>query len=387
MTGELIILQSLYFVIFDNQTLVMMKKISTSNRIVVTSLHLLAWVFVIMIPIYITQNYFEDSQVDIPFRFYGFILPIGLLFYLNYLWLVPRYFFRDKKLKYFVLSFFVIWFVGMISGFFEHLTSLWVEDRSASSRPPMQHFWDSPELNIQAFQIYIKLRALGYFFISVFVWGFSFGLAILRKWTQSEREKKELEKEKLNSELAFLKNQISPHFFFNTLNNIYSLIGIDTKDAQEAVHKLSKLMRYLIYESERGQSKLSDEVVFMENYIDLMRLRLSGKVDLKVSFPKDCKDLSIPPLLFISFIENAFKHGVSYREKSFINISMAIDEKQIHFITVNSIGASSSPDDSQYGGIGLGNVKKRLALLYPEKHKLIVQKTEDKFVVHLILDI
>ncbi len=361
-----------------------MKKHSPSNNIVTISLHFLAWFFIIMIPIYIVRTYFEGSQSSIPYRFYGFIFPIGLLFYLNYLWLVPKYFFRDKKVKYFILSFVVILFVGMISGFFEHVLMVQLEEKRAMYN---QQFWTSPELNMQAFRVFVQLRALGYFIVSIMIWAFSFGLAIIRRWSQTEKEKKELEKEKLNSELAFLKNQISPHFFFNTLNNIYSLIGIDQNDAQEAVHKLSKLMRYLIYDSERGHSKLSDEVVFMTNYIDLMRLRLSSKVDLNVSLPDQCKDISVPPLLFISFVENAFKHGVSYREKSFIDINMTIEENHIRFLTVNSIGTSSNPDDEQYGGIGLENVKKRLALLYPGKHVLKAEKSEDKYIVELVLDI
>ena len=142
---------------------------------------------------------------------------------------------------------------------------------------------------------------------------------------------KETEKEKLNSELAFLKNQISPHFFFNTLNNIYSLISINAEDSQKAVLKLSKLMRYLLYESEQGNTKLSNEIDFMNNYIDLMKLRMNDKVDLTVSFPKKYEDKNIPPLLFIPFIENAFKHGISYREKSFIDINMMVTKEFNNF--------------------------------------------------------
>ena len=276
----------------------------------------------------------------------------------------------------------MIWAVGMFSGFSEQMVTIFLEDHRMP--PSIPDFVDS---NIKDFRFFWQLRALGFFFIASLIWGFSFGLAILRKWSQTEKERKELEKEKLNSELAFLKNQISPHFFFNTLNNIYSLIGIDQNDAQEAVHKLSKLMRYLIYDSEKGHSKLSEEVVFMANYIDLMRLRLSSKVSLSVTLPDDCRDIAIPPLLFISFVENAFKHGVSYREKSFIDINMTIEENHIRFLTVNSIGTSSNAEDSQYGGIGLENVKKRLALLYPGKHVLKAEKSEEKYIVELVLDI
>ena len=184
-----------------------------------------------------------------------------------------------------------------------------------------------------------------------------------------------------------MKNQISPHFFFNTLNNIYSLIGINTSEAQEAVLKLSKLTRYLLYESENGESKLSDEISFMNHYIDLMKLRLNDKVELSVSFPENAENFRIPPLLFIPFVENAFKHGVSYREHSFIDIKMTVEDKHISFLTRNSIGTSSHAGDGQHSGIGLDNVKKRLNLLFPGYHHLKIDKTTDEFIVNLQLEI
>jgi LytS/YehU family sensor histidine kinase len=232
---------------------------------------------------------------------------------------------------------------------------------------------------IRQFKIYY------YFYTSILVCGFSLGLGVLEKLSQNEKERKDLEKEKLNSELAFLKNQISPHFFFNTLNNIYSLIGIDTTEAQEAVLKLSKLMRYLLYESEHGESKLEDEISFMNHYIDLMKLRLNDKVELSVSFPENTDDLCIPPLLFIPFVENAFKHGISYREHSFIDIKMIVEGTQVSFLVKNSIGTSSHAGDGQYSGIGLKNVKKRLNLLFPGSHNLKIKKAPDTFSVDLQL--
>ena len=181
------------------------------------------------------------------------------------------------------------------------------------------------------------MHLFNYVFTSLFLVFFSLGLRVLERHSQTEKLQKELEKEKLNSELAFLKNQISPHFFFNTLNNIYSLISINAEDSQKAVLKLSKLMRYLLYESEHGNTKLSNEIDFMNNYIDLMKLRMSDKIKLSVSFPEKYDDINIPPLLFIPFIENAFKHGISYREKSFIDISMQAEKDSISFRCANSL--------------------------------------------------
>jgi LytS/YehU family sensor histidine kinase len=218
--------------------------------------------------------------------------------------------------------------------------------------------------------------------------GFAVGLGVMEKLKENEKKQKELEKEKLNSELAFLKNQVSPHFFFNTLNNIYSLIEINKTDAQDAVMKLSRLMRYLLYESEHGETQLSNEINFMNHYIDLMRLRLSPKVNISIEMPEKDDNLKIPPLLFIPFIENAFKHGISYREKSFVNIKMEIHENKIRFNCNNSLAQPTTNRlEEKHSGIGLDNVKKRLELLFPERHNLKISKTESEFSVILEIDL
>jgi two-component system LytT family sensor kinase len=231
------------------------------------------------------------------------------------------------------------------------------------------------------------MHLINYIFTSSFLIFFSLGLRVMERHSQIEKLQKELEKEKLNSELAFLKNQISPHFFFNTLNNIYSLIGINAEDSQKAVLKLSKLMRYLLYESEQGDSKLSTEIDFMNNYIDLMKLRMNEKVVLTFSFPEGYDDRSIPPLLFIPFIENAFKHGISYREKSFINIGLMVNKDSISFLCTNSLIKSRDDSDSGHSGIGLENVRKRLSLLFPEKHEMKINKSDTEFEVLLQINL
>jgi two-component system, LytTR family, sensor kinase len=215
---------------------------------------------------------------------------------------------------------------------------------------------------------------------------FSLGMKVLERHAQTEKLQKELEREKLNSELAFLKNQISPHFFFNTLNNIYSLISINQDDSQKAVLKLSKLMRYLLYDSEHGDTLLSSEIDFMNNYIDLMKLRMSSKISLDVDFPQKYDDISIPPLIFIPFIENAFKHGISYREKSFIRISLKSEGGSLNFNCVNSLIHGKEEKDSEHSGIGLENAKKRLNLLFPAKHKLAINRSDSEFDVQLVIN-
>jgi LytS/YehU family sensor histidine kinase len=138
-------------------------------------------------------------------------------------------------------------------------------------------------------------------------------------------------------------------------------------------------MRYLLYESEQGETRLSNEIEFMNNYIDLMRLRLSEKVKLSVSFPTEYENKAIPPLLFISVIENAFKHGISYREKSFVDIRMEISGEKINFICENSLVTRPENETNGSSGIGLENLRKRLNLLFPGHHELKIEKIQAIF--------
>ena len=164
-------------------------------------------------------------------------------------------------------------------------------------------------------------------------------------------------------------------------------MGINSEDAKDSVLNLSKLMRYLLYESEHGNTKLSREIDFMNNYIDLMKLRLSSKITLEVNLPKVSKDIEIPPLLFIPFIENAFKHGVGFQENAKIFISMEISDSEIVFMTHNSIGKTREQAPEPSSGIGLDNVRKRLNLLFPQRHELIIDEADNLYSVFFKLDI
>jgi len=354
-----------------------MKKTALPGKTIYVLLHIMAWTVLVILPQLLIDRYWGNNYFA--WTFYLNAAAYGLIFYINYLWLVPRLFLEGKKIRYFLLALVVIVFLYFISDFInDHYIHNPLKEKAISEffdkmvrenvipRPPRQ-------LHVYYFSL-----------ISIMITGFSLGLKVLERHTASEKRQKELEKEKLNSELAFLKNQISPHFFFNTLNNIYSLIEVNTGDAQEAVLKLSKMMRYLLYESEHGETLLSHEIGFMNHYIDLMKLRLSPKVELKINFPEKYADCNIPPLLFIPFIENAFKHGVSYREKSFIHISMEIAGDILSFTCENSLGNPANEKSiKKYSGIGLENVKKRLSLLFGENHNLEIGQSDNLFFVKL----
>ena len=356
----------------------MLKSISIPHNKITLSLHALAWIIVIIIPLYL-NNAFGGGNLHRLYEFYLHTFSAAVIFYLGYLWLVPKYFLQDKKFTYVIIVIGLILATHYITNFIEE-SYLFDPIQDEKFRDAMKSMTGKDE-NFRP-----PMKAFGFFnhFISsVLLSGFAIGLGVMEKLKQNEKKQKELEKEKLNSELAFLKNQISPHFFFNTLNNIYSLIGIDGPTAQDSVLKLSKLMRYLLYESEHGETMISSEIDFMNNYIDLMKLRLSSRVELKIDFPKEFSDFSIPPLLFVPFIENAFKHGINSRDRSFINISMKIDNDEISFNAENSIGKSSKTGDLQHSGIGLENVRKRLGLLFPENYKLNIEQDESIFRVDL----
>lgn len=355
----------------------MLKSISISDKKIAVILHAIAWIIVIIIPLFL-NTMFGDEDSHRLYQFYVHTFSAVAVFYLGYLWLVPKFLLQDKKALYLIILIGIILSTYFLSSFIiDHVLSDPV--REAKFLEAIKKA--TGEKKMPPFKVF---GFINHFVASILISGFAMGLGVLEKLKKNEVKQKELEKEKLNSELAFLKNQVSPHFFFNTLNNIYSLIEIDGPTAQESVLKLSKLMRYLLYESEHGETRMSHELEFMNNYIDLMKLRISPRVELKIDFPKEFSDFSIPPLLFVSFIENAFKHGLSHRDRSFIYLRMTIENEQINFIAENSIGKSNQfGNDMQHSGIGLENVKKRLNLLFPGSHELVIESNEAIFSVRL----
>jgi two-component system, LytTR family, sensor kinase len=354
------------------------------NKILPIILHIMAWLTLIILPQLIINRFWGNNNY-VAWEFYFNAAVYGVVFYINYLWLIPKFFLEDRGKTYFLLALLVIVVLYFLN---RYINVRYLHDpvREKAMSEIFDKLSQGRPVHRPPFQ---QLHFYFFFLISILVTGFSIGLKVLERHSLTEKRQKELEKEKLNSELAFLKNQVSPHFFFNTLNNIYSLIEISKEDAQEAVLKLSRLMRYLLYETEQGETLLSHEVEFMKNYIDLMKLRLSGKVELKVDFPETFADLHIPPLLFVPFIENAFKHGISYREKSFIHLLLRMEGEKVVFRCSNSLNRKSETElaDNNFSGIGLENVKKRLNLLFPDRHVLHIDFSGNVFNVLLEINL
>ena len=200
-----------------------------------------------------------------------------------------------------------------------------------------------------------------------------------------------LERENLEQQLEYLRYQINPHFFMNTLNNIHALVDIDPEQAKETIVELSKMMRYVLYEGNKQCVPLGSELSFIRHYVSLMQLRYTDKVRITLDLPAEVPELQVPPLLLITFIENAFKHGVSYQKPSFIDIKVALQNRQLFFTCLNSKvdGAQKKNNgpcttaDAKQGGVGLANVRKRLELLFAGRYTFEIDETAETYHVKL----
>lgn len=350
-------------------------------------LHIVVWAVIMGLPVYSARRFRMGSNFLL--TYYTFTIISALIFYINYLLLVPKLFFQKQRYTYYITALALIFCFYFISDFASEQVFSYIsknDNQEQFNRPPGGERRQGQPPRGGIIRILIPhAHLIGYASSSLFMAFLSLGLRVLERQSKIEKMQEEMEKSKLNAELAFLKSQISPHFFFNTLNNIYSLIGRNNEDSKNAVIKLSRLMRYVLNESGQENRLLSDEIEFMNNYIDLMKLRIGAKTRLNVEFPARYKDLMIPHLLFISLIENAFKYGISVQEESYVDISLKCGENNILFKCENGLPESNNGTIFESTGIGLENLRKRLGLLYPDTHKLEINKTKSKFEVTLII--
>jgi two-component system LytT family sensor kinase len=213
--------------------------------------------------------------------------------------------------------------------------------------------------------------------LMLFMSGF---IKIAQEWFKSEQQREVLKVENLNAELKFLKSQINPHFLFNCLNTIYSLAHKHSAQTEHAIVKLSTIMRYMIYDSNEDKVQLQQELQYLEDYIDIQRLRMPDDIVVDYAVQGNPAGLKIEPMLLVPFVENAFKHGISYAEPSFIAIALAIERNQVRLVVENSRFRQRV---AEKGGIGLQNVRKRLELLYTGDHDLEITESENQFIVDL----
>ncbi len=206
-------------------------------------------------------------------------------------------------------------------------------------------------------------------------------------WFRSERQRDLEEKRRLEGELAMLRNQVNPHFLFNVLNNIDTMVYKTSPDASEAIHKLSSIMRYMLYESDAPKVSLDKEIEYLEAYMDLQKSRMKDQDNIQAHFESDCVNCQVVPMLFIAFVENAFKHASTVEKSRNITVQLVVKNKKLYFRCSNSFDENRTEQKDKIGGIGLVNVRRRLELLYPTKHKLKVFSKGLEYIVTLELDL
>ena len=220
------------------------------------------------------------------------------------------------------------------------------------------------------------------FFGGLLLMGMNLGVKLYFRSQEDADILSQIEKHALERQLQYLKYQVNPHFFMNTLNNIHALVDIDPERAKTSIVELSKLMRYVLYEGNNRLTPLSREVQFLRNYVQLMSMRYTGNVSISLDVPEVLPDSMLPPLLLVIFVENAFKHGISYRTKSFVEISLQPHGDRLLFSCRNS-RPEIKHDENMKGGVGLSNVRRRLDLLFPADYTLDIKETEDIYTVKL----
>jgi len=354
------------------------------------------WVGIFSVPFFQYRNNYvvEWSKVSGEWiRMSSFLI----IFVLNAYYLVPKLLFQKKYLNYIAFTLLVILLVISVN----ITLHLLIAPPEPLAMPPMNLGPGMPPMELGT-----KMPApMGYrppplpqqksifmFFaddllIAILVVAAGTTVKMMSQWLNEEGRRKDVEKEQLKTELALLRHQVSPHFFMNTLNNIHALVDINTEIAKDAIIRLSTLMRYLLYDTAHGQTSLKKEVEFIESYITLMELRFSKKVTISVEVPKTIPDILIPPMLFISFLENAFKHGVSYQTNSFVFFKLELTDNRIICDIKNSKHKNKEDFDKTYSGIGLTNIRKSLELLFGKDYTLEIKDIDKEFEVHLSIPI
>ena len=222
--------------------------------------------------------------------------------------------------------------------------------------------------------------------IVVLMLGMNLGIKLYFKQRNDQKHVDELERQNLEQQLEYLKYQINPHFFMNTLNNIHALVDIDPEKAKSTILELSKMMRFVLYEGSKTVVPLEREISFLQNYITLMKLRYTDKVRIDVDVAQALPNKDVPPLMFITFVENAFKHGVSYRQESFIEIKLEeVKHEEASQLVFTCSNSRIPKEEDKHGGVGLANVRQRLDLIYGKNYQLDIQDEPDTYQVKLAI--
>lgn len=353
-----------------------MQKFIQKHRILV--IHLAFWgVYFSFFFYQVSSPRRGEEEVDLVRAFNIALLHVGFVMivaYLNYFYALPR-FLAHKNFKRYFLEF--ISGLTLLVIAYVHIKRYHADGYTYSQEA---HYFYNFRFALQ--------HAVNTFFVAIFVAMLKFA----EEWFDLEAKQKEIENEKLTSELRFLKAQINPHFLFNTLNNLYYLAFTQSPNTTEVIAKLSQMMRYMIYESNHPKVLLSREIEYMENYISLEKLRLNDQIPIAFEVIGDPNRVQIAPLVLITFLENAFKHGVGNNfAAAWIEVKIEIKEadqenalpKIIYTVKNSKLPTGNNLEKS---GIGLQNVQRRLELSYPHSHTLAVQDEKESYGVRLEID-
>ena len=326
-----------------------MNKLATINRHLAVACHTALWAFLFVSPL----TYWRGTGFNFEHYLMTCMQPLFIIivFYLNYTVLAPKLFVAGKHRYDLLINMIVIIALGTILHYWMDYTNrLFVPFYRQTDTVGSLSYIARDSLNLAIFA------------------GGATALALARRWVTTDQKLKETEAARIKAELSNLRNQINPHFLLNTLNNIYALTAFVVPKAQEAIQELSKMLRHILYDYQQPTVSLKDEVEFLQNYVNLMRIRLSESVEIKFNTSTPNPQIEVTPMLFISLVENAFKHGISSSEPSFVHISIESDEKQIVCDIQNSNHPKPANDHSGHG-IGLMQVQRRLDLSYPGRYQ------------------
>ncbi|MDJ1472579.1 sensor histidine kinase [Xanthocytophaga flava] len=301
--------------------------------------------------------------------------PAILVAYINMYLLFPLFFIQRKYVAYSLWAV-VLLFIASVVG------------RALIERVIEPLFYADTTVVEEIFIGYLLLKSMLWFLSPILL--FTLVLKVFRQWVDQEQYNQEMAKEKLATELNFLKAQVQPHFLFNTLNNLYALTLQASPVAPRVVLKLSELMSYMLYDSQSDTLLLSKEISHIQNYIELEKLRYTSRLDLSLNVSGDIHDKRIAPLLLIPFVENAFKHGVSNETNQiWVTIDIKVKDNWLSVKVENSHTGDEvvSSLSNNHNGLGLQNIARRLKLLYPNDHELVIKKETDRYLVDLKIKI
>lgn len=325
-------------------------------------MQLFVWLLLMLAPAGI--SYFVNPSGDGHWMFLwnsiSLIAPMMVVYMISYYLLLPFLYYKGYKLGYIICS--VLLIVVMNLKFF-YIDISMLDDMAKTG------FYNLLTLSI-TLDVLVMMGAFAFYNYQRYL--------IIQRQMEEERQKS------TEAELNWLKNQLNPHFLFNSLNNISSLTQIDPDEAQEAIAQLSDLLRYALYESNKTQVPLSGEVEFMHNYISMMKLRCTALTTVEEEMMIENSSLQVAPLLFISFVENAFKHGTSNKLPSHIFVSLKGEAESIRFVCRNSNFPKSDQDRSG-SGVGLENTRRRLELLYAGRYEWQQRVENDEFIIELTI--